>query len=63
MEIKIGNYASYLAVKEFEEEMKPLTTKDLGNGIYVDYDKNGELVGLEIVGVVVPRYYDDYKEK
>jgi uncharacterized protein YuzE len=63
MELKIGNYASYLAVKEFKEEMKPLTTEDLGNGIYVDYDQNGELVGIEIVGVVVPRYYDDYKEK
>lgn len=63
MEIKIGNYASYLSVKEFKEEMKPLTTKDMGNGIYADYDKDGKLVGIEIVGVVVPRYYDDYEVK
>lgn len=63
MNLKIGNYASYLQVREFEEEMKPLKNQDLGNGIYVDYDKNGEIVGIEILSEVKPSYYDDYKDK
>ena len=63
MELRIGNYASYLAIKEFKEEMRPLKTKDMSNGIYADYDKDGELVGIEIVGVVIPSFYQDYKKE
>ena len=62
MELKIGNYASYLSVIEFEESMKPLHTKDLGGGIYIDYDKDGRIVGIEILTEVKPSYYDDFKE-
>lgn len=61
MRLKIGNYASYLEVKEFKEEMKPLTTKDMGNDIYIDFDKDGEIVGIEILTEVKPVYYDDYE--
>lgn len=62
MELKIGNYASYLKVKEFKKEMRPLTTKDIGGGIYIDYDKDGNIVGIEILAEVKPSYYSDYKE-
>lgn len=61
MELKIGNYASYLSVKEFKEEMKPLTTKDMGNGVYIDFDKDVEIVGIEILTEVKPTYYNDYE--
>ena len=63
MNLKIGNYASYLSVREFEEYMKPLKTEDLGNGIYIDFDKDGEIVGIEILTEVIPSYYKDYKDK
>jgi uncharacterized protein YuzE len=62
MILKIGNYTSYLQVRDFKEEMKPLKTKDLGHGIYIDYDKNGEIVGIEITTEVEPHYYEDYNE-
>jgi len=63
MDLKIGNYASYLQVKEFKEELKPLRTQDMGNGIYIDFDKDGGIVGIEILTEVKPSYYDDYKER
>tara|TARA_R100000951_G_scaffold19275_2_gene16098 strand:- start:5617 stop:5811 length:195 start_codon:yes stop_codon:yes gene_type:complete len=63
MDLKIGNYASYLQVRKFEESMKPLKTKSLGEGIMVDYDKDGQIVGIEILTEVKPSYYSDYKEK
>ena len=63
MILKIGNYTSYLHVREFEETMKPLKTKELGNsGIYIDYDKDGEVVGIEILTEVIPSYYDDFED-
>lgn len=62
MDLKIGNYASYLQVREFKEEMRPIKTKDLGNGIYLDVDKDDEIVGIEILSEVKPSYYEDYKE-
>jgi uncharacterized protein YuzE len=63
MKVTIGNYASYIEVKPWDESFKPLKTKDLGNGIYLDYTKDGELIGIEILFELVPEYYSDYKKK
>jgi uncharacterized protein YuzE len=63
MKLNIGNYASYLHVKEWDDSFKPLKTKELANGIYLDYNKDGELVGIEILAELVPEYYSDYKKK
>lgn len=63
MKLEIGNYASYIWVKEWDESFKPLTTKSLANGIYLDYNKDGELVGIEILSELKPEYYEDYKDK
>ena len=62
MKVKIGNYASYIEVKEWNDSFKPIVTKELVNGIYLDYNNNGELVGIEILAELKPEYYDDYKE-
>lgn len=63
MDITIGKNASYLKIKEFTEDFKPLTTKHIGNDVYADYNKDGELIGIEILGVVIAKYYEDYEEK
>ena len=63
MKITIGGYASYIDVKEWDDSFQPLTTKELVNGIYLDYNKDGELVGIEILDKLVPEYYDDYKKR
>jgi len=63
MKVTIGNYASYIYVKEWDDSFKPLKTKELANGIYLDYNKDGELVGIEILSELVPEYYSDYKKK
>jgi len=63
MKVTIGNYASYIYVKEWDDSFKPLKTKELANGIYLDYNKDGELVGIEILAELVPEYYSDYKKK
>jgi uncharacterized protein YuzE len=63
MKVTIGNYASYIYVKEWDDSFKPLKTKELANGIYLDYNKDGELVGIEILSELVPEYYSDYKKR
>jgi uncharacterized protein YuzE len=63
MKVTIGNYASYIYVKEWDDSFKPLKTKTLANGIYLDYNKDGELVGIEILDELVPEYYSDYKKR
>jgi uncharacterized protein YuzE len=63
VKVTIGNYASYIYVKEWDDSFKPLKTKELANGIYLDYNKDGELVGIEILAELVPEYYSDYKKK
>jgi len=63
MKINIGEYASYIDVKEWDDSFKPLTTKELANGIYLDYNKDGELVGIEIVDELDVEYYDDYRKR
>lgn len=59
MKITIGEYASYIDVKEWDDSFKPLTTKELANGVYLDYNKDGELVGIEIVNELDVEYYDE----
>lgn len=63
MKVTIGNYASYIYLKEWDDSFKPLKTKELANGIYLDYNKDGELVGIEILAELVPEYYSDYKKR
>lgn len=63
MKVTIGKYASYICVKPWDESFKPLKTKDLANGIYLDYNKDGELIGIEILAELVPEYYNDYEKK
>ncbi len=63
MKITIGNWASYIDVKEWDDSFKPLKTKDLANGIYLDYNKDGELIGIEILGDLELEYYSDYEKK
>jgi uncharacterized protein YuzE len=63
MKVTIGNYASYIYVKEWDESFKPLKTKDLANGIYLDYNKDGELVGIEILDNLEVEYYSDYEKR
>jgi len=41
-------HASYIYVQNKEDIKKPLKTKDIG-GVYVDYDKDGELFGIEVL--------------
>ena len=60
MKIKIGNWASYLRISEGDIDY----TKELsGSGIYVDYDVNHNVLGIEFLDEVKVEYYSDYKEK
>lgn len=59
MKTTIGNFASYIYVKEWDDSFKPLTTKELTNRIYLDYSKDGELIGIEIIDRLEPEYYDE----
>lgn len=63
MKTTIGNWASYIQVKEWDDSFKPLTTKKLADGIHLDYNKDGELVGIEIVAELELEYYDDYRKR
>ena len=63
MKVTIGNYASYIEIEPWDDSFKPLKTKEFANGIYLDYNKDGELVGIEILSELVPEYYSDYKKK
>ena len=63
MKTTIGNYASYINVLPWDDSFKPLKTKSVGNGVYLDYNKDGELVGIEILSELVPEYYKVYRKK
>jgi uncharacterized protein YuzE len=63
VKVTIGNYASYIYVTPWDDSFKPLKTKELADGINLDYNKDGELVGIEILSELVPEYYDDYKKR
>ena len=59
MKIKIGNYASYIHVKEGQKSAK---TVDLNDNIFVDYNEKGEVIGIEILSELKPEYYEDYND-
>ncbi len=63
MKVTIGNYASYIEVKEWDDSFKPLTKKSITNNVLLDYNKDGELVGIEILSELKPEYYEDYEEE
>ena len=63
MKTTIGNYASYIYIKEWDESFKPLVTKELANGVYLDYNSSGELVGIEIEAQLDPEYNLVYQEE
>jgi uncharacterized protein YuzE len=63
MKITIGNWASYIDVKEWDDSFQPLTTKELANNVYLDYNKDGELIGIEILGDLKLEYYSDYQKR
>lgn len=54
MKTTISKHASYIYVKEWDDSFRPLKTKELAKGIYLDYNKDGELVGIEILSELVP---------
>lgn len=49
MKYTTDEYASYIYVKPWSEDFKPLKTKELAPGVILDYNKDGELVGIEIL--------------
>lgn len=63
MKITIGNWANYIDVKEWDDSFQPLTTKEIANNVYLDYSKDGELIGIEILGDLELEYYSDYEKK
>ena len=63
MKVTIGNWASYIDVKEWDDSFQPLTTKELANNVYLDYNKDGELIGIEILGDLEVEYYSDYEKR
>jgi uncharacterized protein YuzE len=63
MKITIGNWASYIDVKEWDDSFQPLTTKEIANNVYLDYSKDGELIGIEILGDLELEYYSDYEKR
>lgn len=60
MKTMIGKYASYIYVQKSQKSAK---TVELTNGVYVDYNEKGELIGIEILSELKPEYYEDYHEK
>jgi uncharacterized protein YuzE len=63
MKVTIGNYASYIEVKEWDDSFKPLKTISVANNVLLDYNKDGELVGIEILDELKPEYYEDYNDE
>lgn len=63
MRTTIGNYASYIYIKEWDDSFNPVKTKSIGNGVYLDYSKDDELIGIEILSELVPEYYPDYEKR
>ena len=63
MKITIGNWASYIDVEEWDDSFQPLTTKQVANDVYLDYNKDGKLIGIEILGDLELEYYSDYEKK
>jgi uncharacterized protein YuzE len=53
---EIGKYASYIYVKEWDDSFKPLKTKQLADSVILDYSKDGELIGIEILATLKPEF-------
>lgn len=49
MRIKIDKEARACYIQYKDKFKKPLKTKELNDLTYVDYDANGQLVGIEIL--------------
>ena len=62
MKTTIGKHASYIYVKEWDDSFRPLITKTIANGIYLDYNKDDELVGIEILHELAPEYAEKESE-
>jgi uncharacterized protein YuzE len=50
MKLTRDGYSSYIRIKE--DFKKPLKTKEIGAGVYADYDADDELVGIEVMGTI-----------
>ena len=62
MKTTIGKYASYIYVKPWDDSFKPIKTKELADGIILDYNKDGELIGIEILTELKPEYDSNLKK-
>ena len=49
MKYTTDEYASYIYVKPWSDSHRPLKTKELAPGVILDYNKDGELVGIELL--------------
>jgi uncharacterized protein YuzE len=49
MKVRNSEHASYIYVKPWDDSFKPLKTKELTKKIILDYSKDGELIGIEIL--------------
>ena len=56
MKATTSKYASYIYIKADEKVSK---TEELSNGIYLDYNENNELVGIEILSHLELTEYND----
>lgn len=56
MKATTSKYTSYIYVKDKQKVAK---TKELTNDIYLDYNEDGELVGIEILHKLEVTEYDD----
>ena len=56
MKATTSKYASYIYVKD---NQKVTNTKELTDDIYLDYNEDGELVGIEILHKLEITEYDD----
>ena len=50
MKLTLGKYASYLDIVPFDIKYQPLKTKEIAEGVYADYSKDGQLIGIEFIG-------------
>lgn len=62
MKLQIGKYASYLTVRPLKGDEKVFKTssKHSSEGIIIDYDEDGKILGIEILTEVKPEHYEDY---
>lgn len=49
MKVTTDKYATYIYIKEWSDDFRPLSTQVLAPGVHLDFNKTGELVGIEIL--------------